>query len=273
MLIGGFTRASPKRTGLFIAAPFVGHSTNLKDTLPDFSLAFKYYLVVRPIFTYGLSMARKPNTEFRRQQIVAAMQRVMAQSGYAGATVQAIASQSGLAPGLVHYHFRDKREILVELVSTLAGYATQRYERRVADASTPQQRLRAYIDARLSYGADAQPDAVAAWVMIGAEAVRDPDVREVYQRTVIRELALIESLLKARSLELGRRTRKLGDLAAALLAFNEGVFALATNARGVLPIGFAADMAMAWVERYLAAEGPATPRVTKPKSRPSQART
>lgn len=203
-------------------------------------------------------MARKPNTELRRQQIAAAMQRVMAQTGYSGATIQAIAQQSGLASGLIHYHFRDKREILVELVGLLAAAARQRYESRRASAKTPAQCLRAYIDARLSYGPDAQPDAVAAWVMIGAEAVRDPDVREVYQSAVAEELALIKTLLKVRAAEMGRRSTRLADLAAALLAFNEGVFALASNARGLVRAGFAADMAMQWVERYLAAE-PAKP--------------
>ena len=67
-------------------------------------------------------MPRKPNTELRRQQIVDGLLRTIAAQGYTGATIQAIASASGLAPGLVHYHFRDKREILVTLVE--AGLVT-----------------------------------------------------------------------------------------------------------------------------------------------------
>jgi len=117
--------------------------------------------------------------------------------------------------------------------------------------------LRAYIDARLAYGADANPDAVAAWVMIGAEAIRDPDVREIYQRAVSQEIALVRKLLKAQLVDSGKRVRKLDAFAAGLLAFVEGVFVLASNARAIVPMGFAADMADEWVQRYIAAEPPA----------------
>lgn len=202
-------------------------------------------------------MPRKPNTEQRRQQIVDGLLRTIASQGYTGATIQAIAGASGLAPGLVHYHFRDKREILVSLVEQLGTYATARFQARAAVATDAHQRLRAYIDARLAYGSDANPDAVAAWVMIGAEAVRDPEVREIYQRAVRQEIALIRRLLRAYLLECGRQVRKLDAFAAGLLAFVEGVFVLASNARTLVPTGFAAEMAAAWVERYVAGELPA----------------
>jgi TetR/AcrR family transcriptional repressor of bet genes len=197
---------------------------------------------------------RKPNTELRRQQIVAGLLKTIAARGYAGATVQAIAAAAGLAPGLIHYHFRDKREILVALVDQLAAYALHRYETRIAAASTAQERLLAYIDARLAYGEGANADAVAAWVMIGAEAVRDTDVREVYQQAIRREMALIRRLLRARLLDSGKRVRKLDAFAAGLLAFVEGAFVLASNARALVPAGFAASMAADWVQRYIAAE-------------------
>jgi TetR/AcrR family transcriptional regulator, transcriptional repressor of bet genes len=212
-------------------------------------------------------MPRKPNTEVRRQQIVDGLLRTIAGQGYTGATIQAIASASGLAPGLVHYHFRDKREILVTLVEQLTAYASQRFQARATTSAGAEGRLRAYIDARLAYGSDANPDAVAAWVMIGAEAVRDPDVREVYQRAVRQEMSLIRKLLRAYLVESGRRVRKLDALAAALLAFVEGVFVLASNARAIVPTGFAADMAAEWIKRYVAAELPATDhRVEEGKS-------
>jgi TetR/AcrR family transcriptional repressor of bet genes len=205
-------------------------------------------------------VAPRQSTEVRRQEIVRALQQVIARSGYAGATIQAIAAAAGLAPGLVHYHFRDKREILVALVESLAGYARARFERRAAVAKTPQARLRAYIDARLAYGDDAQPDAVAAWVMIGTEAVRDPDVREVYQRTIAQELDTIGKLIRATLLASKRRTLRSKALAAALLAYTEGVFILASSARELIPTGFAADMASEWVQRYVDAEPAASAR-------------
>ena len=199
-------------------------------------------------------MTPRPTTELRREQIVDALLKQIAHAGYAGATIQSIAATAGINPGLIHYHFKDKRGILVAAVETLAAYARARYERRAANATTPAQRLRAYIDARLAYGADARTDAVAAWVMIGAEAVRDADVRAVYGQAVESELRQVRALLRARLVEAGKRTRGATRLAAALLAYVEGVFALASAARELVPKGFAADMAQEWVERYIAAE-------------------
>ncbi|MHB8448403.1 MAG: TetR/AcrR family transcriptional regulator [Rudaea sp.] len=199
-------------------------------------------------------MSRKPNTDLRRSQIVDALRQVMAVSGYSGATIHAIAAKSGLAPGLVHYHFHDKHEILVELVESLAAYARARYDRRVAHATTSGERLQAYIDARLAFGDDAKPDAVAAWVMIGAEAVRDTDVRKVYQDAVTKELALARELLRACLRDAGKRVRKLDELAAGLLAYTEGAFVLASNARDLVPKGFAAPLATEWIGRYINSE-------------------
>ncbi len=199
-------------------------------------------------------MPRKPNTELRRRQIIEGLLKTMAVHGYAGATIQAVAAASGLAPGLLHYHFHDKREMLVALVDQLVAYAQHRYEVRANSATTPRERLRAYIDARLAYGEDANPDAVAAWVMIGAEAVRDAEVREIYRRAAERELALLQRLLKACLVHEGKRVRRLNHVAAGLLAYVEGCFMLAANARDLVPRGFAAEMAAEWVDRYIAQE-------------------
>ena len=190
----------------------------------------------------------------RREQIVDALLEQIARAGYAGATIQSIAAAAGINAGLIHYHFKDKRGILVAAVDTLAAYARARYERRAAAATTPRERLRAYVDARLAYGDDARADAVAAWVMIGAEAVRDADVRAVYAQSVDAELRQVRALVRARLADAGKRTRGATKLAAALVAFVEGVFALASAAREHVPKGFAADMAIELVERYVAAE-------------------
>ncbi|MDC8012519.1 TetR/AcrR family transcriptional regulator [Tahibacter soli] len=196
----------------------------------------------------------RPTTETRREQIVDALLKQIAHAGYAGATIQSIAATAGINPGLIHYHFKDKRGILVAAVATLTAYAQARYERRAEAAKTPGARLRAYIDARLAYGDDARTDAVAAWVMIGAEAVRDADVRAVYGQAVDAELRQVRALLRARLAHAGKRTRGAARLAAALLAYVEGVFSLASAARDLVPKGFAADMAQELIERYVAAE-------------------
>jgi TetR/AcrR family transcriptional repressor of bet genes len=199
-------------------------------------------------------MPRKPNTEQRRKEIVEGLLAAIAEHGYEKATIQAIGRKAGLAPGLVHYHFKDKEEILLELVKSLAALAQGRYERLAGAATTPDEHLRAYIEARLAKGDDVRPEAVAAWVIIGAEAVRQPQVRQLYQDHVAAELRLLEALLAACLAARARQAGNAARLAAALVAFMEGAFQLASAARDVMPQGYAADMARELVFRFLDAE-------------------
>jgi TetR/AcrR family transcriptional repressor of bet genes len=65
---------------------------------------------------------------------------------------------AGLAPGLIHDHFKNKEETLLDLVKSLA-FARQRYDGLAAPDA----------------GADAQ--SVAACVIIGTGAIRQAQVR------------------------------------------------------------------------------------------------
>ena len=198
-------------------------------------------------------MARTSNTETRRAEIVAAMLSVIARLGYEKATTQAIARQAGLAPGLIHYHFENKQAILVSLVEAMAQAARSRFESVLGEATRPAERLRAYLHARLGLGDGAAPDIVAAWVMIGAEAVRQPEVRAVYRAMIADELALLTTLLRDGLAERGRDTAGAPMLAAGLLAMIEGAFQLSSAAAEAMPRGYAAGAATAYAEQGIAA--------------------
>ena len=178
---------------------------------------------------------------------------VLAEHGYERATIALIARQAGLAPGLIHYYFPSKREILVSLVRSVSDYADTRFREAVPDPATPLQRLQAYFEARLGLGQGASAEVAAAWVMIGAEAVRQPEVREVYQAAVAQELATLTALLEDCLLHDGRDPAAAAGLAPALLAFMEGAFQLASAAGAVMPTGYAAPAALDMACRGMAA--------------------
>lgn len=173
-----------------------------------------------------------------------ALQTVMARQGYEKATIQAIAAEAGLAPGLLHYHFKSKQEILVSLVTTLADYAQQRFAQLAGEAEDPAVRLRAYIEARLGLGPGAAPEIVAAWVMIGAEAVRQPEVREAFQKAVATELALLTDLLTVCLRQRGRPEAGASHIAAGVLAMMQGAYQLASAAGELMPTGYASEAAL-----------------------------
>ncbi len=198
-------------------------------------------------------MSRSSNTEARRTEITGALLAVIARHGYEKATIQAIAAQAGLAPGLIHYHFKSKQEILVSLIGTMARAANARYLAVLGDAVAPRERLRAYLHARLGLGDGAAPEIVSAWVMIGAEAVRQPEVRAVYRQMIADELALLTTLLADGLRERGRSDAGAPALAAGLAALIEGAYQLSSAAAEVLPRGYAAPAAIAYAEQAIEA--------------------
>lgn len=185
-------------------------------------------------------MGRPTNTEQRRSEILEAFLLVMADEGYAKATIQAIARQAGMKSGLIHYHFKNKQEMLIELVKQVSSVVHNRYEILAAEATTPLQKLKAFIDARLAKGEGENPKAVAAWVVIGTEAIRQPEVRGEYEKVIAAQQQLLEQLIAAASpsKRINSQTKK---LAAITLAAMEGAFKLSVSAQQLMPEGYAAE--------------------------------
>jgi TetR/AcrR family transcriptional repressor of bet genes len=208
-------------------------------------------------------MPRPSNTTERRQQIVDALLAVMAERGYEGASIQAVARHAGLAPGLIHYHFDSKQQILLEAVRQLRSVFERRFEARAAAAVTPRERLQAFVDARLAGGEGSSRTAVAAWVVIGAEAVRQPEVKAAFQEVMRAQRDLLLRLLRERA-GAALPARDAEHLCAIVLAAIEGAFQLSVSAGALMPRGYAAQTLMALVDDHVAALAPARRRRDAP---------
>jgi TetR/AcrR family transcriptional repressor of bet genes len=197
-------------------------------------------------------MARPSNTEERRGQIAGGLRRVMARKGYDGASVAEIARAARLTAGLVHYHFEDKREILLAVLDGLVEEHGQRLDRAVAAAGDPVAALAAFIDVHLAVGPDADPEGLACWVILGTEALRQPRVGRAFAAALrgVRDrlLAIIAAGLAAGLF----RTAGPEEAAAALLAAVQGYFLLAATARALIPPASAAQAVRAMATGLLA---------------------
>ena len=199
-------------------------------------------------------MGRPSNTAARREEIVGGLLRVMAARGYGGATISQIAEEAGLPPGIVHYHFDNKQEILVEVLARLSRVVRERYVRRAARAGVtePRGRVRAWIDAHVALGPDADARAMACWVAVGAEALRDPVVRREYEKVLLQDRDTLEGLVRAALRAEGRATRAARGIAVALLAAVQGAFQVGCAAPGTLAPGTMAPvlrrMADGWID-------------------------
>lgn len=187
-------------------------------------------------------MGRPSNKEERRQQIIDGLKAAMAEKGYEKASIQSIAKAAGLSPGLIHYHFKTKQEILVELTNQLSQTAKDRFASKVEDATTSTERLTAYVESALELGTGSDPEAVTAWVLISAEAVRQEEVRTLYQQVVSDNLNELEVILKEVKKDKGLdiSNKEIKELASLILATIEGCYQLATTSGAILPKNYAA---------------------------------
>lgn len=133
-------------------------------------------------------MGRPSNREQRRNELTAAFSRVLADHGYAGATIAAVATEAGVAPGLVHHHFRNKQELLESLFEELVN----RFRHRVRERGSEGDVLEAYADAALRLDARSDITAARSWVGIFAEAVRDPSLFQKMRRMIDSEIVAIQ---------------------------------------------------------------------------------
>ncbi len=180
----------------------------------------------------------------------------MATTGYEGASVASIARAASLSPGLVHYHFESKQEILVELFQELADGLQRRAERRAKSAPSPRRRLEAAFDAWLALGEDSDPEAVACWIGIASEAQRVPEVRDLYVGFLAEAIALLDELI-CRALDDERRsTANTRRIAVSLMATVEGYFQIAAGASSLVETGSAASSVQAIVNALLDAQPP-----------------
>jgi len=89
--------------------------------------------------------------EARRAQIVQCAADVIAESGYARATMAEIAKRARIAKSVISYHFADKNDLIQEVIRTSVETYTQFLESRMAAESTAAGKIRAYLAASADY--------------------------------------------------------------------------------------------------------------------------
>lgn len=186
-------------------------------------------------------MGRKSNTDLRRQQIIDALLRELSVVGYARASTKSIATRAGLAPGLVHYHFRTKEEILLALVDGLIAEADRRFATVLTARVGALEKIKAFASSRVGLGPTADSHQVKAWVNILAEAMGQPKVRNRVSKWLSADHAQLLDLFK----EAGSKAP--AEHAATLLAMILGSFSLySIRVRGV-PQGYSERQCHQWI--------------------------
>lgn len=202
------------------------------------------------------TMPRPSNTAVRRSQIVVALSEVMAETGYDGATIQTIAARAGLTPGLVHYHFKSKLEILIALFEHLSNKLKERFEKRMQSSSkkNADAELMAYIDAHLATGEDSDTTAVACWIAIGAEALRQEEIKKLFQQSSEKQISNLEEIIERCLTAQKKKTKAKRAIALGIFAAIEGSYRLIVSAPQLLEAGFAAPTVLQMAKGVISAQ-------------------
>ncbi|MBH1934905.1 TetR/AcrR family transcriptional regulator [Streptomyces sp. AV19] len=90
----------------------------------------------------------------RRAQIIDAAVEVLAERGFAKASLAQIAQRAGISKGVISYHFAGKEELLARLVDHVYGRMGAFMEPRMAVQPDSGERLRIYIESLAAYMRD-----------------------------------------------------------------------------------------------------------------------
>jgi len=82
----------------------------------------------------------------RRGQIVRAAAAVLGRQGYGDTSLKDVAREAGVAPGLLHYYFESKQELLLEVVVRMEREMINDWQEAVADIEDPIERIVAALD-------------------------------------------------------------------------------------------------------------------------------
>jgi TetR/AcrR family transcriptional regulator, transcriptional repressor of bet genes len=196
-------------------------------------------------------MSRPSNRAQRREEIAAALLKVMAKTGYEGAALSDVAAEAGLTQGLIHYYFKDKLEILIEAQQMLMTRHLAALGAAVYPAGSPAKQVTAFVDFHLGLGATKNPEALACWITLIGEAIRQQAVRDDFEKITKSLAEMLAAIVKQGVSERVFRCEDPMAAAAALVAAIQGYLVLGATARSAIPKGSAAASTKAMADGLL----------------------
>ncbi|MFB9837069.1 TetR/AcrR family transcriptional regulator [Actinoallomurus acaciae] len=131
----------------------------------------------------------------RREEILGAAARCFARAGFHRTTIQDIAAESGLSPGLVYRYFADKEAMITAIAAR--WHESQAGLLRTGDAGTTEDLVPGYLGLLRSLAAPAERERVRLGVQIWAEALRAPEVEAVARAGVDAPREVVARLVRA----------------------------------------------------------------------------
>lgn len=129
----------------------------------------------------------------RRRQIIVGAVDVLAELGYAGTSLAAIATHLGVSKGILSYHFAGKSDLLQAVVETILADAAESMTVQISAAPTFRDALNRYIRANLDFLSQNRAKAIALVEVLG-NARTIPGIPELYAQAQAGAISAAEAL-------------------------------------------------------------------------------
>ena len=140
--------------------------------------------------------------EQRKEALIEATLKLMAETGPAGATVRAIAETAGMSQGMIRHYFSSKEDLIVAAYERHMHALTEATEAQASQAGSAEDRLRNFIVASLTPPVvDAR--AMALWAGFIHMVRRDQAMQDTHERTYYHFRDRLEVLIAAARREAG----------------------------------------------------------------------
>lgn len=171
--------------------------------------------------THRPRYARKTAPE-RRQLLVQAAIRCLADGGMAAFTIAKICQEAGVSQGLINHHFRSKDELLVSVYDTLTAFLVSTVDAAKETPRDPAQQLVAFVDANFDEDPAASSQ-LRAWLALWGEISSNPDLRKLHKTRCADYKAAIAGAISAIAKARGRRINA-DTLALMLVSLIDGLW-------------------------------------------------
>jgi len=167
-------------------------------------------------------VGRKSLAEERRKQIIYALNRCISKYGLEKTSIKKIAQEAGVQPGILHHYFKDRDEIIEEMVKTIVNEVTAKYVEEIRRHEDPAERFDRAIE--FLFGPEMMNGEHASFFYeCWAEAKRNPRVRESFKALYDRFRETIVELLVNNEQFSGLSPENVDQLTTLIISIQDGI--------------------------------------------------
>ena len=195
-------------------------------------------------------MGRISIADRRRAEILDAFHACAVREGLNAASIKKIAARAGVPPSLIHHYFKDRNEMIEELVIMTADMHMENFRNAVGRVKSPHARFRKAVN--FLFGPDMfNDDSGSLFYDFWSEGKRNQKVARSFSRVYEKFRNTVVELLEEADMAAGTTPSQRRDLATIIIALYEGLYVQWDFDRGNVPLKRVRKTAAAMIEAYL----------------------